>query len=160
MIGHSDTPDSAVVAALEAPEAVRAVVAISPRVWENELDAWRSFVLSSYAAATKRHRAGRVGAPRRSGGTAAADAKSVLTDRTALRSRLTAPVRVVVGTKNPPYHNSPEAAAAYALGFMQPTGIVLVADAGYNPHIEQPEVVADSIVSFLKEVGLRGSARA
>lgn len=180
VVGHSFTPDSAVVAALYAPESVRAVVALAPWASVPELNwamrqamrfvtkipaAWGLFLRSLYAVrtpATKRHRAGAVKALRRRGGTAALQqmADPTSKDALALRSQLAIPALVIMGANDPDFSDPGAEAEAYASGFANAPGIVLVADAGHYPHVEQPETVAEAIVGFLTEAGLPGAAHA
>lgn len=180
VIGHSFTPDSAVVAALDVPESVRAVVALSPwasapepnwvmrqalRLATSIPAAWGLFLRSLYATrtpATRAHRAGAVKALRRHGGTAALQqmADPASKDALTLRSQLSVPALVIMGSNDPDFSDPGAEAEAYASGFAKVSDIVLIEGAGHYPHVEQPGAVAESIIGFLNQAGLSGATRA
>ncbi|MCR8669979.1 alpha/beta fold hydrolase [Agrococcus sp. HG114] len=182
VVGHSYTPDSALLATQLAPDAVVGAVALAPwasapaaspamraatRLVTRTPWAWSLFYRSLHESAPAdlaAHRRRIVASLRRPHGTAALAAMGAGTAKDALdvRGRQSAPVTVVMGERDPDFRDPVAEARAYASAM--PAGVAevrMVPGAGHYPHAERPGQTADAVVALAHGLGLvDGPARA
>lgn len=176
VVGHSFTPDSALLASQLAPTEIVGAVALAPwattpeQPWPIRLLArvvagtpllWSMFYRSLHAvppADLADHRARIVDSLRRRGGTAAlvTMAGGTTKDATGARATQVAPVLVLMGDADPDFRDPAAEAQTFAdaVGAAAGTpGVRMIANAGHYPHAEQPEAVADALLAFASSLG-------
>jgi len=182
VVGHSYTPDSALLATQLAPDAIVGAVAIAPwastappspamrvatRAVTSSALLWSLFYRSLHRTPPVDlgdHRRHIVASMRRPHGTAALRAMGEGSGKDAIDARATqtAPVAVVMGERDPDFRDPAAEAKAYAEAM--PAGVAevrTVAGAGHYPHAERPVETADAVLALARRVGWAvGSARA
>jgi pimeloyl-ACP methyl ester carboxylesterase len=175
IIGHSSSAAAALWAAAEEPEMVSALVLLGPFARQRELSPMLRFALaavtsraaiwsrvyyptmykaakpadfSSYVRALQANlrEPGRMAATR-----GAMIRQAECFDRVA---DVSAPVRIVMGTKDPDFPD-PAAEAAYAqqlIGDHTETTLAMIDGAGHYPHAELPDATASAVLPFLADV--------
>lgn len=181
VIGHSFTPDSALLATQLAPEQIVGAVVIAPWATTPE-QPWIMRALSRLVASTPwmwslfyrslhkappadlaEHRRRIVTSMRRPHGSEAVVTMAAGTTKDAVDARAsqTAPVVVVMGGADPDFTDPAAEAQSYAdaVGVAAgPVAVRMIAGAGHYPHAEQPEATADAVLAFAR--GLGWAARA
>lgn len=182
VVGHSYTPDSALLATQLAPDAIVGAVAIAPwastaapspvmrfatRVVTSSAPLWSLFYRSLHRTPPVDlgdHRRRIVASMRRPLGTVALRPMGEGSGKDAIGARATqvAPVAVVMGERDPDFRDPGAEAKAYAEAM--PAGVAevrTVAGAGHYPHAERPVETADAVLALARRVGWAvGSARA
>jgi pimeloyl-ACP methyl ester carboxylesterase len=175
IIGHSSSAAAALWAAAEEPEMVSALVLLGPFARQRELSAMLRFALAAvtsraaiwsrvyyptmykapkpadfraYVRALQENlrEPGRMAATR-----GAMSRQAECFDRVA---DVRAPVRIVMGTKDPDFPD-PAAEAAYAqrlIGSHTETTLAMIDGAGHYPHAELPDATASAVLPFLADV--------
>lgn len=178
VVGHSFTPDSALLATQLSPASVVGAVAIAPWATTPEpsrvLSAitrlvtrtpvlWSLFYRSLHKAPPAdlaAHRRRIVASLRRPHGTDALVTMGMGTTKDAIASRAaqTAPVAVVMGDADPDFKDP----AAEAQRFADATRgeVVMVPGAGHYPHAERPAETAAAILALARRVGWQIGDRA
>lgn len=178
VVGHSFTPDSALLASQLAPERVVGAVAIAPwattpqqrwpmraltRLVTSTPVLWSLFSRSLHKAPPAdlaEHRARMVAALRRPRGTEALVAMGTGATKDAVDARASqaAPVAVVMGAADPDFRDPAAEARAYAAAIGDAASHVavhLVAGAGHYPHSERPAETADAVLALARRLGWR-----
>jgi pimeloyl-ACP methyl ester carboxylesterase len=179
VVGHSFTPDSALLATQLAPERVVGAVAIGPwastprqsglmraitRLVAGTPLLWSLFYRSLHRtppADLTEHRRRIVAALRRPRGTEAivAMATGATKDAVDARAHQRAPVVVVMGERDPDFADPAAEARTYADAVTgAPVTVRMVPGAGHYPHSERPAEVADAILGLARELGWTGTA--
>ncbi|MCH1882461.1 alpha/beta fold hydrolase [Agrococcus sp. ARC_14] len=184
VVGHSFTPDSALLASQLAPEQVVGAVAIGP--WATTpRQAWPMRALSRLVASTPslwslfyrslhkappadlaEHRRRIVASLRRPGGTEALVTMAAGTTKDAVGARASqlAPVAIVMGDADPDFRDPSAEAQTYAdavSGTAADVAVHMVAGAGHYPHGERPAETAEAVLALARRVGLAlGAPRA
>lgn len=176
VVGHSFTPDSALLATQLAPEQVVGAVAIGPwattpeqpkamralaRLVASTPWMWSLFYRSLHKAPPAdlaEHRAGIVTSLRRPRGTEALVTMAAGTTKDAVDARAsqTAPVAVVMGSADPDFTDPAAEAQTYADAVGDaagPIAVHMIGCAGHYPHAERPEETADAVLTFARGLG-------
>ncbi|MGM1029350.1 MAG: alpha/beta fold hydrolase [Actinomycetota bacterium] len=178
VVGHSFTPDSALLATQLAPSSIVGAVALAPwattpepsrimaaitRLVTRTPMLWSLFYRSLHKAPPTdlaEHRRRIVASLRRPHGTDALVAMGTGTTKDAIGARATqiAPVAVVMGDADPDFKDP----AAEARDYADTTRgeVVMIAGAGHYPHAERPAETARAILAFARLVGWQVGARA
>lgn len=178
ILGHSFTPESAVHAAVKAPERVVGTVLLAPWARRPPMKPWMEFLVrrvvrspwlwstfyrslypgkkpedfSDYLRALRRslREPGRKDAFTRIAAPEAVDALDA-------RARLERPTLIVMGDRDPDFRNpAAEAEAMRAALSNAPARVVTIPDCGHYPHAQCPEETAAAILPFLREIGHGG----
>jgi pimeloyl-ACP methyl ester carboxylesterase len=178
IVGHSFTPESAIHAAVKAPDQVVGTVLLGPWARRPPMKPWMEFLVrrvvrsprlwslfyrslypgekpedfSAYLRALRRS----LGEPgRRDAFTRIASAEAV--DALDARGRLARPALIVMGDRDPDFRDP--AAEAEAMRAALPNArarVVMIPDCGHYPHAQRPEETAAAILPFLREIGHGG----
>lgn len=177
-VGHSFTPDSALLATQLAPASIVGAVAIAPWATTPEPSRamaavtrlvlripllWSLFYRSLHKAPPAdlaAHRRRIVASLRRPHGTDALVTMGTGTTKDAVGARATqvAPVTVVMGDTDPDFTDPAAEARAYAAATRGE--VVMVPGAGHYPHAERPAETAAAILALAQRVGWQVGARA
>lgn len=175
LVGHSFTPESAMVATMGAKEKVRGVVLLGPWARRPELGAAKAFVVrrvvrspllwslfyrslypgekpedfAAYLRALRRNlrEKGRKEAFSRMAAPEAVDALDVRTD-------FQAPALIVMGDRDPDFEDP--AAEAEAMREALPrteARVVMIPACGHYPHAQRPEETAAALLPFFRDIG-------
>jgi pimeloyl-ACP methyl ester carboxylesterase len=181
VIGHSFTPDSALLATQLAPASIVGAMAIGP--WATTAEPsravaaitrlltrtpwlWSLFYRSLHKAPPAdlaEHRRLIVASLRRPHGTDALTAMGAGTTKDAVHARAAqrAPVVVVMGELDPDFRHPAAEACAYAEAVAADSEVVMIAGAGHYPHSERPTETAAAVLALARRVGWGiGAARA
>lgn len=178
VVGHSFTPDSALLATQLAPDGIVGAVAIAPwattpkpsramaaitRLVTRTPVLWSLFYRSLHKAPPAdltAHRRRIVTSLRRPHGTRTLVTMGTGTtkDATGARATQTAPVAVVMGDADPDFRDPAAEARDYAVA--AGGEVVMVPGAGHYPHAERPVETADAILALARRVGWQVGARA
>lgn len=171
IVGHSFTPDSAIHAAVEAPDLVRGAVLLGPWARRPKMGPltsflfqrvvgspwlWSLFYRSLYpgekptdfpaylrALRAKLREPGRRAAFRRIAGPEAVDAQ-------AARAEVERPCLIVMGDRDPDFKNPAEEAEAMRAALPRTEArVVMIPGAGHYPHAQAPGPTAEAILEFL-----------
>lgn len=176
IVGHSFTPDSALLATQLAPDRIVGAVAIGPwattptpsrpmralaRLVASTPWLWSQFYRSLHRAPPAdlaEHRAHIAASLRRPRGTEAlvTMAAGTTKDATDARASQRAPVAVVMGDGDPDFRDPAAEAQRYADALGDAAADVtvhLIARAGHYPHSERPAETADAVLSLARRVG-------
>lgn len=182
-VGHSFTPDSALLATQLSPERIVGAIAIGP--WATTpKQAWPMRALSRLVASTPwmwslfyrslhhappadlaEHRRRITASMRRPQGTEAVAtmAGGTTKDAVAARASQTAPVVIVMGAADPDFGDPAAEAQSYADAVRDTASAVtvrMIADAGHYPHAEQPETTAGAVLALARDLGWAVGERA
>ena len=176
VVGQSFTPDSALFAATERPDAVTATVLIAPWARSPSLNPllriaqgavvrvpalWAMFYRSLYPGARPADFDGYVSVLRtsltgkRGMAALAAMADPVSRDAARYRARATQPALIVMGAKDPDFGDPRAEAEAMAADLAGPVEIVMIDGAGHYPHAQAPAKTGAAILDFLQRIGLQ-----
>ncbi|WP_343921015.1 alpha/beta fold hydrolase [Agrococcus citreus] len=178
VVGHSFTPDSALLTTQLAPDAIVGAVAIAPwattptpsrlmaaitRLVTRTPMLWSLFYRSLHKAPPvdlAAHRRRIVASLRRPHGTDALVAMGTGRTKDAIGARATqvAPVAVVMGAADPDFTDPAAEARDYADATRGE--VVMVPGAGHYPHAERPGETAAAILALARRVGWQVGARA
>lgn len=178
VVGHSFTPDSALLASQRSPDSIVGAVAIAPwattprpsavmgaitRLVTRAPVLWSLFYRSLHKAPPAdlaAHRRRIVASLRRPHGTDAlvAMGTGATKDAVAARAAQVAPVAVVMGDEDPDFKDPAVEAGVYAEATRGE--VTMVAGAGHYPHAERPTEVAAAVLALAGRVGWRVGARA
>lgn len=177
VIGNSMSAGSAVIAAAHRPELISGLVLVGPFVRNGAVSVmqrimlrvamaplwaatvWKAYMPKLYAGKRPvdfdEHR-GRVVASLRRAGYAKSFSLTTRTDHGAAEACLpmvSAPTLVVMGAEDPDFPDPMEEASWLAQALHGE--VVMVADSGHYPHVQQPGVVTPAVVTFLNAVNAR-----
>lgn len=173
-VGHSFTPDSALLATQLAPRAVLGAVAIGPwataptqppfmralmRLVTRTPWLWSLVYRSLHAAPPAdlaEHRRRIVATLRRPRGTEVLQAMGTGATKDAIGARASqvAPVVVVMGERDPDFRDPRAEAQAYAAAVAgADVEVRMVADAGHYPHAERPAETAAAVLALARRLG-------
>ncbi|GEK80153.1 alpha/beta fold hydrolase [Agrococcus baldri] len=175
VVGHSFTPDSALLATQLAPEEVVGAVAIAPWATTPE-QPWAMRTLSRVVASTPwmwslfyrslhkappsdlaEHRRRIVASLRRPRGTEAVATMAAGTTKDAIGARAgqLAPVAVVMGGADPDFREPAAEAQDYAdaVAGTAPVTVRMIDGAGHYPHAERPDETADAVLELARGLG-------
>ncbi|WP_306232210.1 alpha/beta fold hydrolase [Agrococcus beijingensis] len=173
VVGHSFTPDSALLATQLAPTAIVGAVAIAPwattpkpsramaaitRLVTRTPLLWSLFYRSLHKAPPAdlaAHRRRIVASLRRPGGTDALVAMGAGTTKDAVGARAAqqAPVLVLMGDRDPDFADPAAEARAYADAVGGASEVRMIAGAGHYPHSERPAETAEAVLELARRVG-------
>lgn len=175
IVGHSFTPESALHAAVRAPERVVGAVLLGPWARRPPMGAvmdflvrrvvrspwlWSLFYRSLYPGPKPADFAAYLRALRRSlrepgrkeAFSRIASPESV--DALEVRERYAGPSLIVMGARDPDFKDpAAEAEAMRAALAKADARVVMIPDCGHYPHAQHPEETAAAILPFLREIG-------
>jgi pimeloyl-ACP methyl ester carboxylesterase len=168
VIGHSFTPDSAIVAAVEGGRSVERVVLVAPWATTPRMNPvmaalqglvlkvptlWAAFYASLYPglkpADFREHLAAVKASAKRNTGLPHYG-EPAAKDAVEYRARLTQPALVVMGTKDPDFSAPLAEATTMKDAVGGPADVVMIEGAGHYPHAQYPRETADAILAFLR----------
>lgn len=181
VVGHSFTPDSALLASQLLPSTVVGAVALGPwaatprqpllmrlavRAITRTPVLWSAFYRSLHAsppADLAAHRRAIARSLRRPGGTdvLAVMGAGTTKDAAAARSMQRAPVAIIMGAQDPDFRDPVAEAETFAADLPGADVTVTIVDrAGHYPHAEQPSATAEAILELARAAGLLGAGAA